>query len=85
MDFKLISSNITDKKREVNKKADLGEPMILRKGNTLRTMCERLHKDFVMNFRFAKVWGKSVKYEGQKVVKLDHFLADGDVVELHIG
>ncbi|MBS3122691.1 GTP-binding protein [Candidatus Woesearchaeota archaeon] len=71
--------------KEVNKKADLGEPMILRKGNTLRTMCERLHKDFVMNFRFAKVWGKSVKYEGQKVVKLDHFLADGDVVELHIG
>lgn len=71
--------------KEVNKKADLGEPMILRKGNTLRTMCERLHKDFVMNFRFAKVWGKSVKYEGQKVVKLDHHLADGDIVELHIG
>lgn len=70
--------------KEVGKKADMVAPMIMREGDTLRTMCERLHKDFIKKFKFARIWGKSVKYEGQKIVKLEHFLKDGDVVEIHI-
>ncbi len=69
--------------KEVGKKADLDEPLILRKGNTVRDMCERLHKDFVKNFKFVRVWGKSAKFPGQKL-SLKHELKEGDIVELHI-
>ncbi|MFH1439096.1 MAG: GTPase [Candidatus Woesearchaeota archaeon] len=71
--------------KEVGKKADMDEPLILRKGDTLKRMCEKLHKDFVQKFKFARILGDSVKYDGQKVMKLHHKLKDKDVVELHIG
>ena len=70
--------------KEVNKKADLKEPMIVRKGITLKGICERIHRDLVKKFRYARIWGKSVKFEGQIIKKLDKELADGDVVEVHV-
>lgn len=70
--------------KEISKKADLNVPLILRRGSTLRTLCERLHKDFIKKFKYARVWGTSVKFPGQKLMKLDHKLLDKDVVELHI-
>ncbi len=70
--------------KEVRKKADMGVPLILQEGATLRTMCVKLHKDFVTKFRFARIWGKSVKFDGQKLLKLKHRLKDKDVVEIHL-
>ena len=70
--------------KEVNKKADLEEPMIVRKGITLKGICERIHRDLVKKFRYARIWGKSVKFDGQIIKKLDKELADGDVVEVHL-
>ena len=70
--------------KEVSKKADMEEPLIIREGSTLRDLCAKLHKDFVKKFRFARVWGGSARFDGQKIRKLDHVLADEDVVELHI-
>ena len=69
--------------KEVGEKADLEEPLIMRKGDTIHRMCEKLHKDFVKKFKFARVWGKSAKFPGQKL-SLKHRLAKDDVVELHI-
>ena len=69
--------------KEVGKKADVQEPLILMEGATLQTMCERLHRDFVKNFKFARIWGSS-KFPGQEIRKLSYELKDGDVVELHI-
>ena len=69
--------------KEINKKADLEEPMIMKKGETLKDLCSKLHKDFVEKFQFAKIWGPSAKFDEQKFMKLTHKLADGDVVELH--
>src|SRR3989339_634442 len=43
--------------KEAGKKADMGVPLIMRKSNTLRDVCTKLHKDFVSKFRFARVWG----------------------------
>ena len=69
--------------KEIGKDADLNVPMIMFKGTTIREMCRKLHKDFESKFKFARVWGKSAKFPGQKFM-MDHTLFDGDIVELHI-
>ncbi len=63
-------------------KANLDEPMVLRRGARIEDVCRKLHRDFVENFRYAKVWGKSVKFDGQRV-GLDHVLEDGDIVTIY--
>jgi hypothetical protein len=70
--------------KEVGKKPDLDEPMVLRKGTTIGDVCNRIHKDFVRKFRFAKIWGKSAKFPGQQFRHLDKTLEDGDILEIHI-
>lgn len=69
--------------KEAGKKADMSEPLILMEGATLQTMCEKLHRDFVKNFKFARIWGSS-KFPGQEIRKLTYELKDGDVAELHM-
>ena len=49
----------------------------------IKDLCEKLHKDFVSKFKFARVWGESAKFPGQKLM-LGHTLHDGDVVEVHL-
>jgi hypothetical protein len=70
--------------KEVNKKPDLDEPLVLRHGAMIKTVCERLHRDFVKKFRFAKIWGVSAKFPGQVFRDIDKQLNDGDIIELHI-
>ncbi|MGZ7043165.1 MAG: OBG GTPase family GTP-binding protein [Methanobacterium sp.] len=65
------------------KKADLEEPLIVRKDSTVKDVANKLHRDFIRNFRHAKVWGTSVKFDGQKV-GLDHVLYDGDILRFII-
>ncbi len=69
--------------KESGKKADLDVPLIMKKGATVEDMCSKLHKDFVAKFRFARVWGKSAKFPGQKFM-LNHKLVDGDIAEIHV-
>ncbi len=59
------------------------EPMILKRGSTVEDACRKIHKEFVKRFQFARVWGKSARFPGQRV-GLDHVLEDGDILELHI-
>jgi len=63
-------------------KADLTEPVILRRGSTVQDAAESIHKDFKHELKYAVIWG-SGKYDGQKVSKT-HVLKDGDVIEFHI-
>lgn len=63
-------------------KADMENPMILRRGAKVEDICRKLHRDFVENFRYAKVWGKSVKFNGQRV-GLDHVVEDGDILTIY--
>ena len=58
-------------------------PVALPLGSTLKDLARRIHKDFVKKFRFARVWGKSAKFDGQNISNLNYVLADDDVVELH--
>ena len=65
------------------KKADMDEPLIIRNHSTIEDVAHKLHRDFVKNFKYAKVWGNSVKFPGQKV-GLDHVLEDHDIVRIII-
>ena len=70
--------------KEAGKKADMNVPLIMRKGNSLRDVCLKLHKDFISKFRFARVFGRSVKFPGMPIRRLDHILEDKDIVEIHL-
>ena len=64
-------------------KADLEEPLVVKRGSTVEMVCNSIHRDFVERFRYARVWGKSAKFDGQKV-GLNHTLVDGDVLNIVI-
>ena len=55
------------------------EPMIMKNGATIEAMCKKLPRAFLKDFKYALIWGKSAKFQGQRV-GLDHVLQDGDVV-----
>lgn len=57
-------------------------PVALDKESTVEDLAKEVHKDFVENFKYARVWGESVKHDGS-TVGLDHGLKEGDIVEIH--
>ena len=63
-------------------KPDMNDPIILGRGSTLTDAAEAVHKDFRAGLKFARLWG-SGKHEGI-MVKRDHVLQDGDIIELHV-
>ncbi len=63
--------------------ADTHEPIIMHTGDTIRNLCERLHKDFIEQFRYAMVWGKSAAHP-KKYVNLDQPLNDEDTVSVYL-
>ncbi len=69
--------------KEPRKEADMDVPLIMFTGGTVRDLCEKLHKDFVQKFKFSRIWGKSAKFPGQRLM-LNHVLKAGDVVEIHV-
>ncbi len=64
-------------KKKPEKKA-----IIMKAGATVEDTTKIVHKDFLDHFRFARVWGDSVKFGGQSV-GLEHVLRDKDIVEIH--
>ncbi len=76
---KLDLIHIYTKRR--GEKADLEEALVVRRGINIGQVCEALHRDLKRNFRYALVWGKSVKHPGQRV-GLSHVLEDGDIVQI---
>jgi ribosome-interacting GTPase 1 len=60
---------------------DFVEPMIVRNGSTVLEVCNKIHRDMKDEFRYAQIWGKSVKFGGQRV-GINHRLMDEDVLTL---
>ncbi len=69
--------------KEPGKEADLEEPLIISRNSTVRDVCSKLHKDFVKQFKFCRVWGPSSKFPGQKL-SIKHTLKDMDILEIHV-
>jgi ribosome-interacting GTPase 1 len=64
------------------RKPDMNDPIVLPAGSTLEEAATEVHKDFPAKLKFARIWG-SGKHDGV-MVKRDHVLQDGDIIELHM-
>ena len=63
---------------------DLNEPIVLtdqRHGLTVESVCKSISKEFIPIFNYAYVWGRSTKFNPQRVGIL-HGLQDEDVVQI---
>jgi ribosome-interacting GTPase 1 len=63
------------------KEADFNEPLIVPRGSTVHSICNKIHRNMSRDFKFAQIWGKSVKFKGQKV-GLDHRVIDEDILTI---
>jgi ribosome-interacting GTPase 1 len=57
------------------------KPVVLKQGATVKDLAENIHKDFIRNFKYAKIWGSSAKFPGQ-TAGMEHKLKDKDIVEI---
>jgi ribosome-interacting GTPase 1 len=73
--FPIVRIYTKEPKKEASK-----EPMIMKKGSTLKDTAERILKGMSKIVKRARIWGPSSKFSGQ-VVGLEHVLKDKDVVE----
>ena len=69
--------------KEIGKEPDMKEPLIMKDPITIENVCTKIHRDFVNKLKFARIWGKSAKFPGQRF-QLNHKLQDEDVVEIHL-
>ena len=67
--------------KKPGKPPDMQKPYTLRNGSTLMDFAKTVHKDFLENLRFARVWGH--KRDGM-MANRDYVMQDKDVVELHL-
>ncbi|MCS7129420.1 MAG: TGS domain-containing protein [Candidatus Caldarchaeum sp.] len=68
----------TQKDGVVNRK-----PVVVSRGTTVGELALLIHREIAKNLRYAKVWGSSVRIQGQQVGP-SHVLSDGDLVELFV-
>lgn len=60
---------------------DLSDPVCLRKGSSIEDVCNGIHRSLAANFKYALVWGKSARFNAQKVGAA-HQVRDEDVVTI---
>ena len=88
LNVKLLKDRIYEKlkfiriyMRPKGEETDYKEPLIAREGDTVEDICNKLHRRLKKEFRYGLVWGKSVKFGGQRV-GLSHILVDEDVLTI---
>lgn len=70
--------------RKRGEKPDLDDPVVLtqaRGGLTIKHACAQIHNELAKSFKFAMVWGLSVRFSPQRC-GLDHLLQDEDVLQI---
>ncbi len=68
--------------KEQKNEPDFEKPLVLEYGDRIYDVCQKIHKDMLKKFKYAKVKGKSAKFDWQRV-GLEHTLEDMDVVEIY--
>lgn len=69
--------------KKIGKPPDMKEPLIVKKDCKVIDVAKRIHKEFAQRLEYARLWGPSAKFPGQKIGG-ERFLQDGDIVELHM-
>ncbi len=64
------------------KKPDFADPYVVNRGSTVLDVAEKVHRDFVENLKYARIWGEG-KVDGIMVPR-DFVITEGDVLELHV-
>ncbi|NHJ87110.1 MAG: TGS domain-containing protein [Asgard group archaeon] len=57
------------------------KPIVMKVGASVGDVAKVIHSRFYENFRQAKIYGPSAKFDGQSV-GLNHILQDGDILEI---
>jgi uncharacterized protein len=63
------------------KKPDFSDPYVVARGSTVLDVAEKVHREFVDNLKYARIWGEG-KADGIMVPR-DFVISEGDVLELH--
>jgi small GTP-binding protein len=63
------------------KKADFNDPYVVARGSTVVDVAQKVHRDFVTNLKYARIWGEG-KPDGIMVPR-DFVISEGDILELH--
>lgn len=69
--------------KKMGKEPDMEEPLIMKEGSTIEDVGRKIHREFLKGFRYARIWGPTAKFGGQKV-GLKTALKDRDIVEFHL-
>jgi small GTP-binding protein len=67
--------------KKQGEKTDFEEPLIVKRDSTIKDVCDKIHRSFASQFRYAVVTGKSAKHPNQRV-GIDHVVQDGDVITI---
>jgi small GTP-binding protein len=67
--------------RPKGKPTDYEKPMIIRNNASVLDICNKVHRDVKNELRYAQIFGKSAKFNGQKV-GVTHRLMNEDVITL---
>jgi len=69
--------------KEPGAKKPSSKPLVIEEGATVIEAAKKLHSKLYKEFRYARIWGPSAKYPGQRVGP-NHLLRDGDIVEIRL-
>jgi small GTP-binding protein len=64
-----------------NSSADFEQPLIMTAGSTVSDVCQKIHRKFEGEAKYALVSGKSVRFSPQRV-GMDHVVQDRDIVTI---
>lgn len=69
--------------KELKKDPDFEKPLVVKKKDNIKKVVEKIHKDFLKKFKYARIKGKSAKFDWQQV-GFDHVIEDKDIIEIHV-
>jgi len=68
--------------KEPSAKEPSKKPMIVEEGSRVIDVARKLHSELYRRFKYARIWGPSAKYPGERVGQ-EHMMMDGDILEVH--
>ena len=77
-----LSRKIRIYTKEQGEKPNMVDPFVVDEGTTVIDLAAHIHKDFVAQFNYARVWGGEF-YDGQRIGKTEP-LSEGLVIEFYL-